>query len=124
MNTASPKNELPIEPLYKHRNNKQLNIIIDNNNKSKKKNTKFIPPTLDLIQQYFIEKNKPGIEAEKFFNYFESNGWKIGGRSPMKNWKAAANNWMINSNKFNAPTNHPKPDNLNTNQDKDYDIPL
>lgn len=91
---------------------------------SSEKKQKFITPTLELVQQYFNEKNKPGIEAEKFFNYFESNGWKIGGRSPMKNWKAAANNWMINSNKFNAPHNPPKPDNLNTNQDKDYDIPL
>ena len=39
------------------------------------------------------------IEAEKFFNYYESNGWKVG-KNPMKNWKAAANNWITNTNKY------------------------
>jgi hypothetical protein len=85
------------------------------------KNVKFIAPTIEFVQEYFKEKNKPDIEAQKFFNYFESNGWKIGGRSPMKNWQAAANNWMLNSNKFNQ---EPKPQNLHITQDKDYSIPL
>jgi hypothetical protein len=39
------------------------------------------------------------IEAEKFYNYYESNGWKVG-KNPMKNWKAAANNWITNSNTY------------------------
>ena len=131
----------PNEPINKHINNtKHINICIEQNEfckpqkneKVKKeilpstvsKNVKFIAPTIELVQVYFKEKNKPDIEAQKFFNYFESNGWKIGGRSPMKNWKAAANNWMLNSNKFNPIQNQPKPDNLHTNQDKDYSIPL
>ena len=38
-------------------------------------------------------------EAQKFFNYYESNGWKVG-KNPMKNWKAAANNWITNSNTY------------------------
>jgi hypothetical protein len=131
----------PNEPFNKHINNtKHINICIEQNefcNPPKKekvkkeilpsavsKNVKFIAPQIELVQEYFKEKNKPDIEAQKFFNYFESNGWKIGGRSPMKNWKAAANNWMLNSNKFNPVPNQPKPDNLHTNQDKDYSIPL
>ncbi len=44
-----------------------------------------------------LEQGK--IEAEKFFNYYESNGWKVG-KNPMKNWKAAANNWITNSNTY------------------------
>ncbi len=88
------------------------------------KKESFTSPTLEFVQEYFKEKNKPDIEAQKFFNYFESNGWKIGGRSPMKNWKAAANNWMLNSNKFNSTGTQPKPDNLHTTTDKDYTIPL
>lgn len=58
-------------------------------------------PTIEKITTYFSEKNFPAPEAEKFFNYFESNGWLVGGRSPMKNWKAAANNWILNAQKFN-----------------------
>ena len=128
----------PNEPFYKHiNNNKHINICIEQNEfckpqkkeKVKKeispsavsKNVKFTAPTIEFVQEYFKEKNKPDIEAQKFFNYFESNGWKIGGRSPMKNWKAAANNWMLNSNKFNQ---EPKPQNLHVTQDKDYSIPL
>ena len=38
-------------------------------------------------------------EAQKFFNYYESNGWKVG-KNHMKNWKAAANNWITNSNTY------------------------
>jgi hypothetical protein len=87
-------------------------------------NPKFTPPNLEIVQEYFKEKKKPDIEAQKFFYHFESNGWKIGGRSPMKNWKAAANNWMLNSDKFNPVIQQPKPDNLHVNTDKDYSIPL
>ena len=119
----SPILRLPNEPLNKHINNKHINISIAQK-KQKSKTSKTTPPTLELVQHYFKEKNKPDIEAQKFFNYFESNGWKIGGRTPMKNWKAAANNWMLNLNKYNPTPNQPKPDNLNTNQNKDYDIPL
>ncbi len=35
-----------------------------------------------------MSERSPEIEAKKFFNHFESNGWKVGGKSPMKNWQA------------------------------------
>jgi hypothetical protein len=62
--------------------------------------SKFSKPTLEETQIYFLEKNFPEIEAQRFFNYFESNGWLVGGRTKMKDWKAAARNWMLNSKKF------------------------
>ena len=83
--------------------------------------SKFTPPNLEEITAYFREKFAPEIEAQKFFNYFEANGWKIGGRSPMKKWKAAANNWILNAEKFNPKV---QTSNLHLNQDKDYEIPL
>ena len=51
---------------------------------------------------YFAEKEAPSEEAEKFFNHYESNGWLVGGKSKMKNWQAAARNWLLNSKKFNV----------------------
>jgi hypothetical protein len=39
----------------------------------------------------------------------------------MKNWKAAANNWILNAEKYNPKAQQ---SNLHLNQDKDYDIPL
>ena len=83
--------------------------------------SKFTPPNLEEVTAYFFEKSALEIEAQKFFNYFESNGWKIGGRSPMKKWKAAANNWILNADKYNPKAQQ---SNLHLNQDKDYDIPL
>ena len=62
-------------------------------------------PTLEETQIYFLEKNFPEIEAQRFFNYFESNGWLVGGRTKMKDWKAAARNWMLNAKKFSKNEN-------------------
>lgn len=58
-------------------------------------------PTIIQVKTHFATKQWPTTEAEKFFNYFQSNGWLVGGKTPMKDWKAAANNWMLNSEKFN-----------------------
>lgn len=62
-------------------------------------------PTLEEAQIYFLEKNFSEIEAQRFFNYFESNGWLVGGRTKMKDWKAAARNWMLNTKKFGNKPN-------------------
>jgi hypothetical protein len=59
----------------------------------------FKVPDLNNVIDYFTEKEHMG-EADNFFNYYESNGWKVG-RNPMKNWKAAANKWINNSSKYN-----------------------
>ena len=67
--------------------------------------SKFSKPTLEETQIYFLEKNIPEIEAQRFFNYFESNGWLVGGRTKMKDWKAAARNWMLNAKKFGNKPN-------------------
>lgn len=84
-------------------------------------------PTLQIVKSYFQENNFPEIEAQKFFNYFSSVGWLVGGKTPMINWQAAAQNWILNSINFNhntdtSPTNRPK--HLNTGTDKDYSEPL
>ena len=68
-----------------------------------------MPPPLEHVKIYFDEKNFPPVEAEKFFNYFESNGWLVGGRAKMKDWKAAARNWMLNCQRFIAPHGLSKP---------------
>jgi len=50
------------------------------------------PEPLELAN-YFLEKGSSKEEAEIFFNYYESNGWKVG-KNVMKNWKAAASGWI------------------------------
>ena len=59
--------------------------------KQKRKN--FVKPTVEEIAAYCKEKNY-NINAQQFYNYYESNGWKIG-RNAMKSWQAAVQNWNI-----------------------------
>jgi len=63
--------------------------------KQKKPREKFVPPTLEEVRQ-FAEEEMIGskILPEKFYNYYESNGWKVG-RNPMKNWKTKFKSWSI-----------------------------
>ena len=35
-------------------------------------------------------------ESARFWDHFNSNGWKVGGKSAMKDWKSSANNWIRN----------------------------
>jgi hypothetical protein len=110
-------------------NKKQLNITnidgVDSNidQQPKARGKIFIPPSLAEAILFFKEKNKTDLDAEKFFNHFESNGWLVGGKSKMKNWQAAARNWILNSEKF-AQSKSGKPGNINVNQNKDYSVPL
>lgn len=51
----------------------------------------FTKPTIDEIQDYCIERNN-NVNAEQFYDYYESNGWKVG-KNSMKDWKAAVRTW-------------------------------
>ena len=57
--------------------------------KPKRKN--FVKPTVEEIEAFCKEK-KYTVNAQQFFNYYESNGWKVG-RNAMKSWQAAVQNW-------------------------------
>jgi len=84
-------------------------------------------PTIEEIKTYFQQNNFPELEAQKFFNYFSSVGWLVGGKIPMIDWQAAAQNWIINSVNFkDNTTNSPsiRPQHLNTKTDKNYAEPL
>lgn len=56
-----------------------------------KKTAIFKKPTAEEVRQYCEERNN-SIDADTFWDYYESNGWKVG-RSPMKDWKAAVRTW-------------------------------
>ena len=56
---------------------------------------RFKRPTIDEIREYCAERRN-NVDAEKFFNYYESNGWKVG-KNSMKDWKACVRTWERNS---------------------------
>lgn len=71
---------------------KELEIELDSSAKSTTtKRKRFEKPTLSEIEQYCIER-KNNVNAEQFFDYYESNGWKVG-KNSMKDWKAAVRTW-------------------------------
>jgi hypothetical protein len=39
-----------------------------------------------------------GTDVESAFDYYESNGWKVGGRASVKDWRACARNCQRRSN--------------------------
>jgi hypothetical protein len=77
----------------------------DKKEKCEKKNTnevkRFKAPTVEEAKSYFSEKGYGGLEAERFIDHFTANGWKVG-KSSMKDWKAAARNWMRNVKDWNG----------------------
>lgn len=62
---------------------------------SKKKSSRFSKPTLEEVQAYCRERDN-SVDAERFINYYEANGWKVG-KNAMKDWKAAVRTWEGNS---------------------------
>jgi hypothetical protein len=64
----------------------------ESNNNAQKR---FTPPTLDEVKAYCIERNN-NVDAERFIDYYTSNGWKVG-KNSMKDWKAAVRTWEKSS---------------------------
>ena len=53
-------------------------------------------PTLDEVRAKIMEKGY-SVDAEAFWNYYESNGWKVG-KNPMKKWESALVTWQKKEN--------------------------
>lgn len=90
---------------------------------SAKKKESPIPALADVLA-YFIEKDFPELEANKYFNYFQSTGWLVGGKTPMADWQAAARNWMLNAPKYVTNERTDRAAQLDTSGTKDYSEPL
>lgn len=65
------------------------------NNSVVQKRTRFSPPTIDEVKAYCKER-KNNVDAERFVDYYNSNGWMVG-KNKMKDWKAAVRTWESNS---------------------------
>lgn len=106
-----PQNEYTDERYTAHRvtnnNNINSNNINNNNNKymcvqseidippaqaTKKKLSRFIPPTMEEVKQYCLE-NGYTLDAQRFVDFYECKGWMVG-KNKMKNWKAAVRTWV------------------------------
>lgn len=62
------------------------------------------PDSLKTVKAYLaakaVEKGRninTDRLAEKFWLHYENNGWRISGRTKMKNWKLAAQKWLLDT---------------------------
>ena len=62
----------------------------------------FIKPSIVEIKTYMTEIGMTDV-SEKWFDYYESNGWLVG-KNKMKNWKAAVRTWKNNNLSNNTTT--------------------
>lgn len=90
----------PIKEKFKE-NNTSLNNTNEYIYKSDKPTrTRFIPPSVEEVQAYCRER-KNNVDAERFVNYYTSNGWMVG-KNKMKDWKSAVRTWERNN--YSTPT--------------------
>ena len=77
-----------------------------------KKERAQVRPTLSQWSDYAKSIGWTGKDVQGAFDHYESNGWKVGGRAPVKDWQAAARNCFRRNQTTNQKGNHtmqPKP---------------
>lgn len=88
---------------------------IDSSASTTTKRKRFEKPTLSQITQYCLERNNC-VNAEQFYDYYESNGWKVG-KNSMKDWKACVRTWERNGYDKPIKKKNNKQDTLNDMRD-------
>ena len=64
---------------------------VEEDKESKGRAKRFTPPSLEEVEAYCRERGN-SVDAERFIDYYTSNGWKVG-KNTMKDWKAAVRTW-------------------------------
>ena len=73
-----------------------------NGNVVREKPKRFVPPSLQEIEDYCIER-KNNVDAQKFFDFYTSKNWMVGSNK-MKDWKASVRTW---ENRDKSKYTHP-----------------
>lgn len=81
--------------------NSNTNNIIEETIKKRKE---FIPPTLEEVKAYALERDRLDL-VDKFFSYYQVSGWKDNKGKKVKNWKLKFVTWENNNPKLNTQPN-------------------
>ena len=64
---------------------------------SPQRRTQFRKPTLEEVKEYCRQRGNK-VDAERFVNFYETNGWVQGRGKPIRDWKAAVRTWENRDN--------------------------
>mgnify|MGYP001165995039 CR=1 FL=1 len=70
------------------------------NNKEKEREIvkRFLPPSLEEVKKFVLEKNY-SVDAESFIAFYQSKNWFVG-KNKMKDWRAAVVTWEKRNKEF------------------------
>ena len=75
--------------------------------KDKKGDARGKPESRSEVDAYAAEIGMSKADVDSWFDHFEANGWKVGGKAAMKDWQAALRNGQRRAPSFS--TTKPKP---------------
>lgn len=71
--------------------NDNVNVILLEK-ETKEREKRFSPPSLQNVQDFILEKKYQFVNADSFWNFYESKNWFVG-KNKMKDWKKALSGW-------------------------------
>lgn len=89
---------------------------IEESREDERREARFTPPTKEEVRDYVREAGLQ-MDPDAFFDHFKSNGWKVGGKAAMKDWRATARNWARREKTF-------RPENKKDERRIDYDAAI
>ena len=107
---VDPKLHPKVDPIINKQKLNQTKVNI-----REEKSKRFIPPILEEIKNYCLERGN-SVNPESFFNHYQANGW-MRGKAKLKDWRAAVRYWEINEKKYE---NKSDKTNNSTGRIKDY----
>ena len=101
-----PKNNLKTSNVNVNENVNDNDNVNDNVNENVNDNevvrkapqgVSFTPPSLKEIESYISKMGYEEIDAQRFYDYYQAVGWRVGNAS-MQDWRAAIRRWHTTPN--------------------------
>lgn len=70
-------------------------------NETEKKQKRFTPPTLEEVKAEITAKGYR-VDAQRFINFYESNGWRVG-KNKMVSWRSTLAGWNAREKENGKP---------------------
>ena len=76
--------------------------------KDKKGDARGKPESRSEVDAYAAEIGMSKADVDSWFDHFEANGWKVGGKAAMKDWQAALRNGQRRAPSFSTTKQKPR----------------